>query len=456
MFYVCDEHKVAFAREPQAKAHWNFQHEKGDTWITADRGVVMQDTVPEGYVYRATPARTESTAPPPAVEAVTPAVPRLVIRDDPEAERLDHMLRALGAPDVEVNRIVNGFVNIPAVRADPNYLSHWLDTHMRADRALKSYIPMVVQEVLGQGASPMPLPGVQFDGGGLHRFPSQFPGFPPNNQYATWPQQSSYFPTQDPEVTRRFASLDERFESVLTMMREEKQDRERERQEREQREREEKVNARIDELQKTVIEALRTRDLSSKSDTEQKAETQIEALFTEIKELRTDQQTQVLKAVLDEVANLRQAVAVSKGDTVGRSTEDLVHDLGPIVADKFDKMGERVQNELKGLREQVGPTLKENLERAAREPRTVEQIEEQVNTENRIISLTEQPQDVEVIVEDQGAMDVTSGGDTAEDTAENTATDQPYARMPSRRNRRQQRGEERGEEQRGEEVVEVP
>ena len=349
--------------------------------------------------------------------------------EDPEAGRLEHMLRAIGVPDIENSRIVNGFVNIPQIRNDPNYLSHWLDTHIRSDKALKAYIPMIVQEVSGQSVAPVPLPGAALDGGSRY-FAPRYPGYPTGDHWAA--QYPTYYPSQqqDSEVTKQIDGLGKRLESMLTMIQEDRQSREREQREREQREREQAINSKMDKLQETILEVVRGRGSSEQSDVEKRREDQIAALFNEIKELRTDQQTQVLRSVLEEVSTLRQAVAQSKGETVGRSTEDLVHDLGPLALDKFDKVGERLQNELKGLREQMGPSLKESIERGVQEPRTIDEIEEQVSTENRIISLTEEPSNIEVVVEDNAA--------PAEEPAE------PYARMPSRQ-RRPRRGREEGE-----------
>ena len=426
--YVCEEHKVAFPREAQAKAHWNFQHEKGDTWLNVDRDAIVQEEVPEGYVFRETPARSTATPQPGAgtAQPTTPVAEKLNLKDDPEAERLEHMLKAIGVPDIETTRIVNGFVNIPQIRNDANYLSHWLDTHIRADKALKAYIPMIVGEVIGQGGGIVVPLGTPSDGMGP-RFPfSPYPGFTPGGYY---PQPQYYPPPtaqKDPEVMELIKGLNQRFEGLLSMIQADREERTREQKEREQKEREQQTNAKIDKIQETVLEFIKGQGSSDKSETGK----HLEALMTEIKDLRTDQQTKAFEAVLGEVTALRQSVATTKSEVVGRSTEDLVHDIGPLALDKVDKMGERIQNELKGLREQMGPSLKEKIDEAAKTPRSLEIIEDQVNTENEIARLTDS---VEVVVE----------GEQPTEASPAVVEEQPYARMPDpTRRRRARRGDE--------------
>ena len=431
MIYVCDEHEVAFTKETSARTHWNFQHGKGDTWSSVDKEAIMREELPDGFVLKSVPVREATKVQPQGEKTpITPAVPKPDLTEDPEAERLEKMLRSLGVPDNEINRIVNGFVNIPRIREDANYLSHWLDTHIRADKALKAYIPMIVGEVLGGNTVPVPLPGTGFDGGGARYFTPH--GYPPNYP---WGQSSAYYPSvqQEPETTRRIEELNKRFDSLLVVFQEDRQSRARENQEREQREREQTINTKIDKVQETVLAFIQAQNSSGKSDLAQKTEGQIADLMTEIKELRTDQQTQMLKTVLDEVATLRQAVATSKGETVGRSTEDLVHDIGPLALDKIDKMGERIGGELKGLREQMGPTVKEAIEKGAEGPRTIEQIEDQVNTENNVLNLVGRTQEeVQVIVDDTPPQGV---------SPQEEPSTEAYARMPNpSRRRRDRRG----------------
>ena len=442
LFYVCDEHKVAFEKQAQAKAHWNFQHEKGDTWATLDTEGIMQEAVPEGFLLREYKDRVNAPTPdratPSTAVVVTPPALRIDTANDPEAERLDKMLRSLGVPDNEIQRIVNGFVNIPRIREDGNYLSHWLDTHIRADKALKAYIPMIVGDVLGGNTAPVPLPGTGLDGGGARYFQPR--GYYPDNP---WSQPPVYYPPsqQDPEATKRIEDLNKRFDMLLSTFQEDRQRQEREKQEHEQKEREQQINDKIDKVQETVLDFIKGQSSSGKNEAEQRHDAQITTLMEEIKGMRADQYKASLDAVLTEVANLRQSVAASKSETVGRSTEDLVHDLGPAALDKFDKLGERIQNELKGLREQVGPGVKERLEEAAREPKTIEQIEEQVSTENRIIELVEAPGSaVEVRVEGSEAP-LEALVEAAPEAQ--PAEAEPYARMPdTTRRRRARRGSE--------------
>ena len=89
MYYVCDKHEVAFEREIQAKAHWNFQHERDDPWVAIDKDAIMREEIPEGYQFREYPLKEHPL--PEARERVfsstqvtrgtaTPAAPRLNIR----------------------------------------------------------------------------------------------------------------------------------------------------------------------------------------------------------------------------------------------------------------------------------------------------------------------------------------------------------------------------------------
>lgn len=428
MVYVCEEHETSFESEAQARAHWNFTHGKG-AWTDILKEEIQQESTPEGFTFKSAPQKTERAEPAPRPDKppVRPAALKVTIRDDAEAERLEHMLTAIGVPEGEVNRIITGFTSIPRIRSDANFLSHWLDTHIRADKALKEYIPMIIQEVLGDTARPAPIYGTPTDRPQYGYSP--YYREEPYGYRGNFREQPPYYPPppqNDPEAAKHIGALEARIDSVLETIQAERVERERERREREQREREQQVNARIDKLQEVIVEFIKGKGASDKSETDKATGVQVAALVSEIKTLREDQQKQLLENMLSQVndlrAEIRQATA-ARGETIGRSTEDLVHDLGPLALDKIDKAGERIQGELRGLREQIGPAVKENLDKAAqggapKTPKSVAEIEDQIKTENAVLDI---------------AGDIKEVDEAVNVTVEDNPADSAYARMPRRR-----------------------
>lgn len=405
-YFVCEEHKIAFAGKSQLVGHWNFTHSKDSR---PDYDALEVDEVPEGYTEQKKPIKKsqgdnssqDEEKKVPQASAPTRTVQTVDVSDDPEAERLSKVLTAIGVRESDVNLIMNGFVNIPQIRNDPNYLTHWLTTHI-SDKRLQPYISMAVQEVFNDGSSSqMPLP----DNGGqrfVPRFPQPYTPYPPQNPYSPGYNPGYALPTPaqtDPVILKQIQTLDSRFNELLGVFSQERTDREKERIEREQKERERETNSKIDKLQEKIVELITSKGKSSED-----GDSKYDMLAAQIKGMHEDQQRErhelmqrALEKLFSEVASVKQITAGGKADTVGRTTEDLAHDIGPILFDKLDNAGKDIVGELRGLREQVGPGVKEKLA-PPQQSKSIEEITEEAELENEMTVLydeTEQPSESE-------------------------------------------------------------
>ncbi|MDP2662018.1 MAG: hypothetical protein Q8R28_14940 [Dehalococcoidia bacterium] len=375
MYYVCDEHQRAWEEKKSARGHWNFFH-KGEK--VDDIDTFLQEAVPEGYTLAPAPGggRDEGgegedlEAPAPRARSTRSSTTKpLTMPKDPDAAHLHKRLMAIGVRQEEVDIITRGYAEIEYLRADPNALADWLDTHV-SDRKLKRWIPTVVHDMMqltahDQRAAYFPPGGPP---GGTqppfyyppapnpYEHPYGYPTAPRGYPYAPPAPPPWYYPPAAPTATAAepdeatqaaLASLNETVQTLGGQLQRERQERLKEREENERKERERHVEQRMDKLEDLIKEAVSQR----KPDDTPK----YDPILEELRAMRADmtsQQTAALNARLEAIA---QDVRASKGQSVGRTTEDLVSEILPTAGDRVDRLGDRVVGELRGLREQALP-----------------------------------------------------------------------------------------------------
>lgn len=390
MYYLCDEHETAYEVPNQVRAHWGFQHRSK----APDLESIQSETLPDGYkLSKFIPGKytrpkaggdMKPVGAPPQDKPLQdkPLVDLPLLERNPDAQRLGKMLSAIGVDPHDVNTIINGYINLPQIRDDPNYLSHWLDTHI-SDRKLKAYIPMVVNDVFVPGTATTLLPGAFPQPGpaapmyGPHYSTQQPVFYPQYPGFQVQPPPQSPRPDGRDEVTERLAALDKRLDVFMSLQQKREEERERT-------ERERALTDKIEKLSDTVRDLFINQDRKKVEEESKQSQGFLGALLEEIKELKTsiaDQRHEELKREMDVV---KQRVSAVGQETTGRTAEDLAYHLGPTVAEKFDKMGDRVVSELKGLREQAFPIAKAQAERATA-VKTIDEIQEEATIENQIL-----------------------------------------------------------------------
>ena len=390
--YVCHEHQVGFEEAGQARAHFSFGHKSS---VNTDE--LEEDELPEGYRFR---SAAEKVIRRPKVrernedeniedrhedKPVSRASQRhsvaVIPPEDAEAQKLSGMLRSLNIPEDTVNAIVNGFINIPQFRSHPHALGQWLETNI-TNTKMKSYIPLVVQDVFADITPSNP--GMYYDypppnhprfyGYPRAEYPARYP-----SPYDYPPPENIYRSPQDSELEKRVNALSENVSGVLSALAKDREERVREREQQQQKEREELIDKRFERLENAVMAAV-----SSKSD--DVGETSgIQALKEELRGLREQMSDEHRKTLEAKIEELSRAIANSKPDTVGRTTEDIIHEVGPLALEKLDKMGDGLRQEVRELREHAMPKSDDILE-MNRKPRSLTEIAELAELENDILS----------------------------------------------------------------------
>lgn len=384
MPYVCDEHQVAYEDDAKkaATAHFNFAH-PGEQ---AKADEFMRDEIPEGYEVRTKaperPARTPHAA---GTDedggATTPRTRRParstgaspVLTGDAEADSLGKLLVSIGVPEHEVSVIVTGFLNIPHFREDANALAHWLDTHI-SDRRLKGYIPLAVNEIFANKTAAMPpfypMPQQQQAqpqyfygmGGGQPQQPYyavpqgqvQPPGFVP---YAMPSQPGMPYPPvytpqahAEPEDDSRFDAVTASLASMQQQLQEEREARQHERDEATKRDEQREIAGRFERLEVMIANAVTAKQEDGKA-----PDPALERLSTDLSSLREAMTNQQVVALNQRLDQMTQAINASKPDTVGRTTEDIVSEVGPVALEKVNTAGEQISKEISEFRKQVFP-----------------------------------------------------------------------------------------------------
>ena len=440
-YYFCDQHKKVFETKQQMTGHWNFNHPGEER--PEDEALQTNEKI-EGYEFQAdrrderaaerAKARLEVKEEATVPEEVDPDEPREprepreskatrrtatrtvqpeALPLDGDALKLQKMLRAFGVSETDVKTIINGFIEIPYFREDPNALHRWLDTHITTAK-LKMYIPLAVNEVFAASAqTPFIVNNrgsMSADGAPQYNFTKRQDAQPNYNYYGG--------NAADPEVTKRIETLQSQVGTLAKVIQEEREERERERREREVKEREAATNARMDKIEALII--------AGNKPTEHTKDDRVDALLEELKQLRLEQQDQRFEVLAKGQEKLESLITNAKNDTVGKTAEDLVAGAIPVVMDKVDKMGERISSELKGVREQMGPTVKERLAEVTT-PKTIEEIAETGSAENEFLNAYNLEDAPEATTEPVEAEPVGQGEATEEQE------DPALARMPSRR-----------------------
>jgi len=426
--YLCEEHELAFEDRQQIQGHWNFQHGGKDR---PDWEELTSDVVPEGYTMRnrphkdykknpdAIPAAPVTPAPPDTRDTTVHPIPQGRVPedhrayDDEDANRLVRVLKGLSINDAVVAVIVNGFMSFDQVRSDPNYLASWIDVQFdRGAKWAKPYISMIIQEMFpsggstrfpiftGQGGAPGGMPFPVFPQRGAHT-----PFNPYNAPYGTqWDGQQATAPPFESESSKQIKGLETQVRELVDLVG-------KERAERERTDREREINSRFDKMQDMILDLIK-----AKGGDEQHSTTEaIIARFSgEMKDMRDAMTQERFVAIDKKMDSLRGLIVQTRPDSTGRSTEDLAHEVAPIALDRLDNAGKDIISELKGLREQIGPSVRSSLERAGG-ARSIEDIEEIAGSENRLTSLYGQPEAEVEFEQQEGSIDYAQDGYTPDD-----------------------------------------
>lgn len=137
-------------------------------------------------------------------------------------------------------------------------------------------------------------------------------------------------------------------------------------------ERERQTDARLQTIEQMVREVSRAPAVDGKYD----------AVLGEIKTMREEAVKEREGRIVSYIGQLNKKIDELKEQPRGRSMEDLVADLGPVVADKVDRAGTAFLDEIKGLREQAIPRAQPA---AHARILTVEEVAEQAQAENEIL-----------------------------------------------------------------------
>jgi len=380
-YYICHEHKTAYETNSQAKGHQNFQH----TDDKVDIDTMLEEEIPEGYTFKpveqawnrrkarrvqgetqtsSTPSARPTTSPPKGVQE----------SGDPIADNLGQMLTAVGVSDNSVQQIIAGFMRIEQFRKDPNALAQWLDTHI-TQTPLKRYIPLAVNEVF-QNTAQEPTP---FYVQPQHTAAPHYITYPQQPQWHS-PQtaagQIQYQPYYPQEPSQEVVKLDQKMNGILAELQKDREERTRERFEQIQREKDQAVNDQFKRLEGLILQAAKGGE-----------NTESVSLRDELRGLKDT----VADDRYREMSNKFDQLAQHLGGNTGRTTEDIAHDLGPIVLEKLDSFGKDVGKEIKNLREHAMPRAPQGSEEVP-EPmslRSPEEIAEMAEIENDILEEVE-------------------------------------------------------------------
>jgi len=403
-FYVCDEHKLAWDRPNAVSGHFHASHKEK---IDAEQHMVEE--VPEGYAFRTTPKHREDILKEEREERgrqenEREQPQRFSATDDPEADALSRVLQSIGVRSEQVTVIVNGFLNIPQFRKDPNALGHWLDTHIN-DRKLKNYIPLCLEAVFGQQqqatdsaasyylypqtqAAPNNSPFPQYN----QHLPAPSFGYPPYNlpspggptPFPWYPPPPPPAPKEgDTALEKEITTLNNKVERAFDELKEERLDRARERLEQERREKDKETDAHFEKLERLIAQVARN-DKPQAAATEEILREEIRGMRSEISDQKYERLESAFINLANDVKNARP------GDTTGRTTEDLFHEIGPLALEKIDRMGDGFTREIRDLREQALPRHEGEAAGAdipGSEPRTLEEIATLAEIENQILNL---------------------------------------------------------------------
>lgn len=464
--FICHEHKMGYPNARSMTGHRQFSHGGDDSEIeevdelpegyTMTAGSNRRKAVSSGEQPRAEPraeprvqepriveeaapreAPTAATVKPVSTNQVTTLNLSELETKDPQAYKLFEFLRGIGTPDGEISLILNGFLTIEQFRTDPQTLASWLQKQIR-NKANHEYIQMAVQQVIGPNAdprisvygapaqaaaapfappwSPIPSPPAPYPGQGNaspYPGPGPYAPAPYSNPYpyfappfvaapATPPVSGREEAKQDPSVltaldgfTRRLDKMDEdrRIELVEARHKEAEGARDRE----------------LDGLKLIVQQAITTQ--TAPSDAPNKS---LDAILNKMNEIQQKAEDDRVGTMASAILQLTKVVTdENRAETVGRTTEDVIAQVVPLVVDKIDMAGARVMSEMASLREQ---TLPKAGDAAEEEPElTLQQIEAMGEAEQEIIahqisSVTQQDMD-EAQEEELPAVDSAADGE---------------------------------------------
>jgi len=433
MPFICMDHQAGYEEWRQFNGHWANRH-KGEQRPDQESAFVPEDQVPEGVKIAARPpekphvsrAREQtragggepSSSPSPPAAAPPPPAASGPDEDQDDASRLDSLLVAIGAEQKAREAIITGYRHFSAVRDHPANLFSFISTHLPAK--LKGLIPMLMGEmfphVQPEEEAPYIYPGgaPMASGPGLAPYwPVHPPSHPPRygNPYRDYRALNGGEPEvkePDPELVAMKAE----FQEVRDALLEERRERQEERRAQEERDRQAALDGRFSEMEgnqvdlsekiEEVVQLIRTEQQEATasvkaSETQQLAE-EVKGLRDQLEGERQIRLEELLKEIRDDKGRLEGDVAqlrtqISEGAT-GRTPEDLVVQLGPLLKDAVDTAGDRLIGELRGIRENAAdgklPTLvgpKQPGQDTRGSPiDTAQQIGQRVALEDRIIT----------------------------------------------------------------------
>ncbi|MDP3064464.1 MAG: hypothetical protein Q8O40_14835 [Chloroflexota bacterium] len=323
------------------------------------------------------PERPERSVPKRQPERGPPAPPGSWGEEDDGSEKLKTLLDVMGVPADVTARIVGGYRVIGHIRNHPANLHQFLMTHFFKRPALEQQVPVIVQEMMPYLGRP------DVEGpptsrrtreirisagppyGGVYRRGWDTP-YPPQWEYERPPRSPDREERESPAIKELRAMVTSLTETVQA---EREERRLKEEEEEERRREQEAVEARYAAVSDQVgALAARLEELMAAKTSEQHEQAQ-SGLAQEVVALRKSLADTQAKEIRDENASLRAQIGELK-DTLGtiylkveqagaapagRTAEDLIAELGPVVLEKIDSIGTNVKEELGGWRDKMTP-----------------------------------------------------------------------------------------------------
>lgn len=422
---ICEEHEVAYIDHRKgAQGHINFNHH--DEPDFAFREVDDESQIPEGYERKTPPPPKSSRAA--AASNVTaqrleagPALPPEAATD-PDAYKLSMALGNIGMTPPEITNVLRAYSGFEVFRTDPHQLHALIERNMIQSKRFINFIPLVVQEMLGNNAPQVPAAYY-----GTPQRAAQYQYYPLSNPTSTvgynYPPGPGALPGvfQPPvpwwlmtppaatkpgesEITQIIREnqeqADRRFEALQNELKQEREERRREAEERKREEERRVQEERFAKLEEKFLGV--TQMLATSAQQGPKSDETVAVIREELRAIREAVAGEKDRQILGYISALNRKIDQAQAQAqVGRSTEDLLADIAPRVLDVVQQGGNRLSQEVKELREQVVPRASEaSLTPGSRQidnnsALTDDELIEQGQLENDLLGIGAEPPDTD-------------------------------------------------------------
>ena len=427
MYYSCEEHEITWPTKQPAQGHKNTRHRDDPDFELLEHEELVDGyevrEARQGNRSRSSGVQVESKGGAATTEAPTsPSAPEYPDFGDESTNKLAERLTNLSVPPGEVRRICLMYKEYPNFRAEPQQL-HTLLTNQIRDKSVHSFIPLVVGSIF-QPEEPAsatqfyynpaaPAPGLPAPGipaypapPGPYHFqlhvpnghsPYSAPAYGPAPQAGPWPPYSNGA-EDGGELKRVLEALETKLDSRIDKL-VERWDKVEEQRLKDEEQR--KVEARFERMEASFSASL-DQLRQQLQDGNPKAGNVTDVL-DEMRAMRRDMSDAQIASLVEAVEMFGRRIDSVKPEPTGRSTEDLLHEVGPGVVSTIQQAGGTISREMAAFREQSFPRMEaeeaideEQLPGASQRPLTPQEILEQVEVENQLLGgPDESPEDGE-------------------------------------------------------------